>query len=1057
MSEILAEVRVAVVPDASTFGALLQAEIAAASRAVPPVVVPVQVSAATQTAQISQAVAAANQAAQAATATATAQTTATRATKALTAEQKLQARAANLLAISQEEVLNVTSAQAAAQITATRSAAALAVARRAEAAITASTAQATKDAIANTLALAEAQNLEAQAALRAATAQAAHASSLGTLGRGSAATGLSILGVRGATLAANSAFLVGAVAAAGFAGAIKTATSLNTEIAVLGATTGATAEQLERAREAAREFGRDISLPGVTAGDAAQTITEFSKAGLTLNESIAATRGGLQLAQAAQLSYAEAVELSANSLNSFNLQGTQAVHVADVLANASNLAQGNIADMGLALRQAAGAAQVVGVSFEDTVALLTQLAQNGLTGSDAGTALRTAFIRLINPSKEAKQILQDLNVQLRDAQGNVRPEVFNEFAQAQRNLSVATQQANAAIVFGQDAFRVIGILGQEAPGSLDQVRAGLEQTGTAAKIAQARMSGLRGAAENLQNQLNTLGGELGDLADGPLAIVLDQLADFVEDAGAAAVIAKAFAGALKDIVPPAPKGSEGFLDKAEQVFLKTNIFEVVGFLGDQLGIEGQKAQDSAEKVGVDVRDGLESAARQAVQGARSFQSEVVGALQPGFEQINQALRAGAAKVRAAAAASIQGAQGQQSGLEEAFDRIVAGGGSQQEQIANLRRQAATQARIIERAGPDAQGVLLEARRRAQAKQASIESQITSIEKSISAAAQAARDERQRIRDENKRNADQAFLVEQQDARDAAQRRVSLAGDTTQLSDDIRRQAELRALISKQIIALRASSLDEKTKQAAIKDLVKARQATTDEIKRLRAADAEQRREAAAEQVAARGDLLADLTQIAELRGDEAGQVQGLRAEIAFWRKVAIGAEKGSEAQRDAILAVEQKRKELRDLLKQAKDDADQGKSILEFLTENNSLFQSVASNIGTVGVDPLSGFDFSQSLVAGLTRLQQAARAGGGVGPSRGAGATQTRVIDPQIDKLIAALERNTEATIGNTSSGGTGLQRYANVTGQRAAAMGRFWEAVNARKMEEDAASGGV
>ena len=60
---------------------------------------------------------------------------------------------------------------------------------------------------------------------------------------------------------------------------------------------------------------------------------------------------------------------------------SQAVRVADMLANAANLAQGGIEDTALALRQAAGAAAVVGVSFEDTAALLTLLARNGLTGS----------------------------------------------------------------------------------------------------------------------------------------------------------------------------------------------------------------------------------------------------------------------------------------------------------------------------------------------------------------------------------------------------------------------------------------------------------------------------------------------------------------------------------------------------------------------------------------------------------------------------------------------------------------------------------------------------
>jgi TP901 family phage tail tape measure protein len=335
-------------------------------------------------------------------------------------------------------------------------------------------------------------------------ATTAYTKSLKQMGTGAGSAAASLLGVRGATLAATAPFIAGAAGAITLGRALGIATSFNSEIAVLGAVTDATGSQLERAAQAARQFGADISLPGVTASDAAQTITAFSKAGLDLEDSIAATRGGLQLAQAAQLSYTDAVELSAGALNAFNLEGNQAVHVADVLANAANLAQGGITDTALALRQAAAAAEVVGVSFEDTAALLTLLARNGLTGSDAGTALRTSFLRLVNPSKEAAGVLRSLNVQLRDAQGNVRPEIFAEFAEAQSDLSVATQQANAAIVFGQDAFRAFGILGQEGAAGLAEVQEGLEKTGTAAELARARMTGLAGATENLSNQLSTL-------------------------------------------------------------------------------------------------------------------------------------------------------------------------------------------------------------------------------------------------------------------------------------------------------------------------------------------------------------------------------------------------------------------------------------------------------------------------------------------------------------------------------------------------------------------------
>src|SRR3990172_4511117 len=124
-------------------------------------------------------------------------------------------------------------------------------------------------------------------------------------------------------------------------------------------------------------------------------MTELAKAGLDVNESIAGARGVLQLAAAAQIDNAEAAQLVANSLNAFGLAGDQAVHVADLLANAANAAQGSIVEFGAAQAQVNAVARQVGISLEDTTAILTLFARNGLRGSDAGTSLRTALVRLI--------------------------------------------------------------------------------------------------------------------------------------------------------------------------------------------------------------------------------------------------------------------------------------------------------------------------------------------------------------------------------------------------------------------------------------------------------------------------------------------------------------------------------------------------------------------------------------------------------------------------------------------------------------------------------------
>ena len=294
-----------------------------------------------------------------------------------------------------------------------------------------------------------------------------------------------------------------------FAKSVQSSAALQSELALFKVTAGATADEMQRVGETARQLGADVTLPAVGARDAAEAITELSKAGLSVQDSIDGARGVLQLATAAAIDNADAVQIAASALNAFGLAGDQAVRVADVLANSANLSQGSISDVGLALQQTAAVSRQVGLSFEDTVTFLTELQRAGIRGSDAGTSLKVSLLKLVAPTKQAAEVLKDLNVNVLDAQGKIRPDVFVQFAKAQDGLSQSTQNLNARIVFGTDGIRTYAVAAREGAAGAAQIRSELDKQGTAAQVAAARMTGLTGALENVKNQLANLGITLG--------------------------------------------------------------------------------------------------------------------------------------------------------------------------------------------------------------------------------------------------------------------------------------------------------------------------------------------------------------------------------------------------------------------------------------------------------------------------------------------------------------------------------------------------------------------
>jgi TP901 family phage tail tape measure protein len=353
--------------------------------------------------------------------------------------------------------------------------------------------------------------------------ETAHAKQLSFASRGAAATGLSLLGVRGATLAANSAFLAGAAAVALFAKSLQSFAQFEAQLNTFQVVAGATAEQMERVSAAAVQLGADVRLPSVSAADAAEAMTELAKAGLDVEESIAGAAGVLQLAVAAQISNAEAAEITASALNAFGLAGDQAVHVADLLANAANAAQGSIVEMNAGLAQVSAVARQAGISIANTVAFLTIFAQNGLRGSDAGTSLRTSLIRLIAPTAEAAGLIKTLGLNVRDAQGNIRPDIFAQFGEATAGLPPQIRDFIAATIAGQDAIRAFAIGAREGRDALELTRLKLEQEGTAALVASARTRGLAGSFSAAASNAETLGTTLGGIAAGPVNDLVEGL------------------------------------------------------------------------------------------------------------------------------------------------------------------------------------------------------------------------------------------------------------------------------------------------------------------------------------------------------------------------------------------------------------------------------------------------------------------------------------------------------------------------------------------------------
>ena len=170
---------------------------------------------------------------------------------------------------------------------------------------------------------------------------------------------------------------------------------------------------------------------------------------------------------------------------------------------------------------------------------------------------------------------------------------------------------------------------------------------------------------------------------------------------------------------PKPAGSDTAFDIAKDVFGFTNVVTgVASPLANIKRISGlirggnDDAADEVRNGGVLLRDAIESESRETSRKAQEFGARVSDGFQAGFDEIAATVAAASTRARAAVNQSIKNLQGQGAGLDEAFNQVLARGGSPQQQIAELRRQAANRQAIIDKAGIDATDAQLVARRKA---------------------------------------------------------------------------------------------------------------------------------------------------------------------------------------------------------------------------------------------------------------------------------------------------------------------------------------------------------
>lgn len=157
-----------------------------------------------------------------------------------------------------------------------------------------------------------------------------------------------------------------------------------------------------------------LGLNNVAAG-----LVTVGQAGLDAAQSTAALPSILNAAVIGNLSVSEATNIVVGAMNQFGLKAKDTAKIVDVLAVASTKSSTTVQNLGHALSYVGTVASQTGFKVEESVALLATMAKFGIDKDRAGTAARTFFTNLSNPTTDAaRKAIKEYGLELVDAENN---------------------------------------------------------------------------------------------------------------------------------------------------------------------------------------------------------------------------------------------------------------------------------------------------------------------------------------------------------------------------------------------------------------------------------------------------------------------------------------------------------------------------------------------------------------------------------------------------------------------------------------------------------------
>lgn len=298
--------------------------------------------------------------------------------------------------------------------------------------------------------------------------------------------------------------------------------SFDASMSQVAATMGTTVDQIQSLTDTAKEMG---STTKFTATQAADALNYLALAGYDANKAAEVLPSVLNLAAAGNMDLAYASNLATKAMASLQIEATKENldEFGNKLAVGASKAGATVSELGEAILTVGGTAANLKGGTTELITALGKLADVGLVGAEGGTHLRNVILSLQSPTKDAREIMEQLGLEVYDAQGNMRQldDILTDLNTVMDGMTQGDKDSIINALFNKtDLAAVNGLLAAQG-----------EQWETLASQIDAADGAMGQMAETQQDNLQGVMTSMGSAFEGLQLAVFERLEPTLTELG----------------------------------------------------------------------------------------------------------------------------------------------------------------------------------------------------------------------------------------------------------------------------------------------------------------------------------------------------------------------------------------------------------------------------------------------------------------------------------------------------------------------------------------------